>query len=297
MVDSRSVVYKVADGCELVLDVYESPTAGPVVVWLHGGALITGSRRSVREGGQRALARMLAMAGFTQVAVDYRLAPETKLPEIVADVRDAWCWVVARFGAGALLGHSAGGYLSLLGGAVLEPRPRAIVSLYGYGDIAGPWYAEPDPFYRAQREIPAAEARAAVGVTPLSEPPPGADRWRFYVHCRQVGSWIREVAGEELAVDPAALGRYCPERLVDSGFPPTLLIHGTADTDVPYARSAEMAGSLAAAGVPHELVTIDGGGHGFDHVVTDADLASASPSPVAAALLRPRAFLERELRA
>ncbi len=43
-----------------------------------------------------------------------------------------------------------------------------------------------------------------------------------------------------------------------------MLLHGTDDTDVPYAQSVMMAEQLARAGVQHELVTINGGPHGFD---------------------------------
>jgi dipeptidyl aminopeptidase/acylaminoacyl peptidase len=51
---------------------------------------------------------------------------------------------------------------------------------------------------------------------------------------------------------------------VDAAYPPTLLLHGTADKAVPYEQSVMMAEALARAGVVHELVTIPGGGHGFD---------------------------------
>jgi acetyl esterase/lipase len=79
------------------------------------------------------------------VAIDYRLAPEAKLPAIVDDLRDAAAWIreqgPARFGIAserlAVAGHAAGGYLTLLSGHAVEPRPRALVSFYGYGDIAG----------------------------------------------------------------------------------------------------------------------------------------------------------------
>ena len=39
-------------------------------------------------------------------------------------------------------------------------------------------------------------------------------------------------------------------------YPPTLLIHGTDDTDVPYRQSKDMAAKLAEAGVEHELITV-----------------------------------------
>jgi dipeptidyl aminopeptidase/acylaminoacyl peptidase len=46
-----------------------------------------------------------------------------------------------------------------------------------------------------------------------------------------------------------------------------LLLHGDADTDVPYEQSQLMAHALALAGVEHRLITIAGGPHGFDGAV------------------------------
>ena len=56
---------------------------------------------------------------------------------------------------------------------------------------------------------------------------------------------------------------YCPDQNVSPEYPPTLLLHGDQDTDVPYELSVRMAAALAAHKVPHELVTMHGQGHGF----------------------------------
>ena len=73
------------------------------------------------------------------VSIDYRLAPETKLPEIVSDVEAAFHWV-GREGARQfhldidrimVFGGSAGGYLTLLTGYRVSPKLKALVSLYG----------------------------------------------------------------------------------------------------------------------------------------------------------------------
>ena len=41
-------------------------------------------------------------------------------------------------------------------------------------------------------------------------------------------------------------------------YPPTFLIHGTKDTDVPYAESKNMAAALAKSNVTHEFITVPG---------------------------------------
>ena len=47
-------------------------------------------------------------------------------------------------------------------------------------------------------------------------------------------------------------------RNVTTDYPPTLLIHGTEDTDVPYELSADVAKELTRHKVSHELVTVRG---------------------------------------
>ena len=63
--------------------------------------------------------------------------------------------------------------------------------------------------------------------------------------------------------DRPKLDPYCPVRNVTPDYPPTMLVHGTADTDVPYELSAAMAKELTRHKVAHELVRVDGAGHGL----------------------------------
>jgi alpha-L-fucosidase 2 len=54
-----------------------------------------------------------------------------------------------------------------------------------------------------------------------------------------------------------------PIEHVTKNLPPFLLIHGTSDTVVPYDQSERMLKKLKAAGIPAELITVEGGGHGL----------------------------------
>ena len=60
-----------------------------------------------------------------------------------------------------------------------------------------------------------------------------------------------------------AFDQFCPIRNVSMEYPPTLLLHGDMDTDVPYQQSVIMADRLSHFGIEHELITIPQGGHGF----------------------------------
>lgn len=298
-IDTQTYTYKTAGDCAVRADVMRLGGCGeglaPVIVWIHGGALMMGSRVGAAQGR---MAQMLLGAGYALVSIDYRLAPETKLPEIIDDLRDALAWVrrEARglFGGDpdrlAVVGGSAGGYLTLMSGFCVLPRPRALVSFYGYGDLVGEWYSRPDPFYCREPAVPEAEARAAVGGHEISGVvSEESERGQFYLYCRQQGVWPREVAGFDPDEEPEAFIPFCPLQNVTAHYPPTLLLHGDADTDVPHQQSVLMAEALAREGVEHELITITGGQHGFD--------GEEPPSPqVASALDRVMSFLSGHMR-
>jgi acetyl esterase/lipase len=262
-------VYKKVGNCEIKADVYRAQREGiqPAIMWIHGGALISGDRNGLRR---EQLERYLN-AGYAVVSIDYRLAPETKLKGIIEDLQDAYRWIRSQGPAlfridpnrMAVIGHSAGGYLTQMAGFCLTPRPKALVSFYGYGDIAGPWYSRPDPFYNLQPAVPKNEAYQTVGGPVLSENP-NRNRSRFYLYCRQQGLWPQEVAGHDPDKEPKAFDPFCPARNVTKDYPPTLLLHGDKDTDVPYEQSVEMAKELERYQVRHEFITMTNRGHGFD---------------------------------
>src|SRR4029450_1275909 len=117
--EKETVVYKQAGALGIKADVYHytDTKVRPVVVSLHGGALIMGHRESV-SGPLKSFA---LTNGYVLVSFDYRLAPETKLPAILEDIEDAFRWLrregPKRFHIDperiAVTGGSAGGYLTL----------------------------------------------------------------------------------------------------------------------------------------------------------------------------------------
>lgn len=268
--ERTTYTYKTIGDLPIQADVYRLPgdDVRPVIVWIHGGGLITGGR-----GGPTLEQRKRYLdAGYAIVSIDYRLAPETKLPGIIEDVRDAIAWVR---GKGpelykidprrvAVIGHSAGGYLALLAGFAVEPRPQVLIAFYGYGDVDGDWYAKPSEFHRTTRPLVAKEdAYRAIGAKATTN---GGTKGRssFYTYCRQNGLWPQEVVGYDPAKQPREFDRFCPVRNVTRDYPPTLLLHGDKDTDVPHAQSVAMAAELKRVGVVHEFISVPGGGHGFD---------------------------------
>ncbi|MBI3858041.1 MAG: alpha/beta hydrolase fold domain-containing protein [Planctomycetes bacterium] len=77
----RTYTYKTVGDLPIKADVYRLPgdEVRPVIVWIHGGALIVGQR-----GGPSLEQRKRYLnAGYVIVSIDYRLAPETKLKGII----------------------------------------------------------------------------------------------------------------------------------------------------------------------------------------------------------------------
>jgi acetyl esterase/lipase len=296
--EKQSYAYKVTAHTRLLLDVYRMPKAGirPALIWLHGGALIFGNRETLPSEQLM----IYLNAGYTVISVDYRLAPETKLAAIVEDVQDACRWVREcgpdQFAIDpdrmAVVGHSAGGYLTLMTGFCVRPRPQALVAFYGYGDITGHWYSRPNPYYRQFPLVPEDEIGQLVGSMETTGTPfSGAaheNRARFYLYCRQQGLWPQVVAGHHPDQEWGWYAPYCPVRNMTPDYPPTLLLHGNQDTDVPVEQSVLMAQAFQQQGVEHELAVFAGQGHGFDHAGYDDPV-------VAEAFDRVLRFLEKHL--
>lgn len=236
----------------------------PVVVRIHGGALMMGHR----DWKNDKLCLKLLEEGYAIVSVDYRLAPETKLPDIIEDIEDVFDWIhekgpelfqidVSKI---AVTGNSAGGYLTLISGFRAKPRPTVLVSFYGYGDLIGDWTSTPSKHHKS--DITEQEAWEQVRGLPISD---SRNRkgsgWPFYMYCRKHGLHPKAASGWDPHTEAEKFFPYMPVKNVTHDYPPTMLIHGTNDTDVPYEQSVMMAKELKKHNVKHELVTIPGAEH------------------------------------
>lgn len=129
------------------LDLYqptESSGTAPVVVFFYGGNWNAGERGSYLFAGEA-----LASRGCTVAIPDYRLYPDVRFPDFLADCARAVRWTcdhAARYGGDPrrvfLMGHSAGAYNAAM--LALDPQylraagvePRRIRGLIG---LAGPY--------------------------------------------------------------------------------------------------------------------------------------------------------------
>ena len=282
--EKTTVAYKKIDGHEILADVYrpKDDRICPVIVHLHGGALIMGNRglESPSLNAYRAqhpelpyfdLLEFAAKGGYAVVSIDYRLAPETKLPEIVSDVESAFRWIgvegARRFHLDTdrmvVFGGSAGGYLTLLTGYRVSPKPKALVSLYGYGQLNADWYTKPNPYpgYTKQKVTREEAMRQTDGTIVSDSELRKGNGGLIYMYYRQNGLWTREVNGFSQDSLAREIVQYEPAKNVTHDYPPTLLIHGTMDTDVPFEESVNMTEQFKENGVPYIFLPIQKGEH------------------------------------
>lgn len=143
----RSAAY--GNGKRHALDVYLPrmiPANGaPVVIFFYGGGWEEGERSTYYFVGSA-----LAECGFVAVVPDYRVYPEARFPDFMADAARAVRWVrdrIAGFGGDpgrmVLMGHSAGAHIAALL-AFDKSRLRALdidpgLTVKGLVGLAGPY--------------------------------------------------------------------------------------------------------------------------------------------------------------
>ena len=81
----RTYTYKTIGDLRILADVYRKPDdiIRPAILYIHGGALIMGNRSWLNP----VQAQKYLDAGYTIISIDYRLAPQAKLNQIIEDLR------------------------------------------------------------------------------------------------------------------------------------------------------------------------------------------------------------------
>jgi acetyl esterase/lipase len=231
------VTYGVANNYTLKLDVWQhKATKGPAptLVYYHGGGWIFGDR----TGATLMFLPYLEM-GWNIVNVEYRMASVSLAPAAVEDVRCALRWVFRnakqyQFDTTkiVLTGHSAGGHLALIAG-MLPNGTQLDNECYG------------------TEQLQVAAIINWFGISDVADVIEEPNLKNYAV------MWMGSQP-DNLAI----ARRVSPITYVRPGLPPILSIHGDRDPVVPYAHSVRLHQALTAAGVPNQLVTIHGGGHG-----------------------------------
>lgn len=232
----EQVAVRTVGGRTLYVDIFQpEPLTGPVpgLLFLPGGGWRTADRAPLKE---RYGVRM-AERGIVCVAGEYRVMEEAPWPAQIQDVKATIRWMRThheRLGidpaAIVIGGKSAGGHLALLAA--------------GARDIA--LFEADDPAPTVGSEV-----AAVIGVAPVSD----LSTWAYRPS-------LAPLFGNNPPADVVRAAS--PRSYADDDFPPTLLIHGTADKTVPHTMTRNLYEALEQAGTPVDLHLYAGQDHFFD---------------------------------
>jgi acetyl esterase/lipase len=249
----KTEVFKSTESGELCLDIHSTRLERQgCLLFLHGGALLLGSRTDISKD----VVEFLNEQGWDVASMDYRLVPQTSLKEILSDVKDGCEYARNQYVNEPffVVGYSAGAYLALLNGAH-GYSVDGICAFAGYGDLGAEWYYTPSEFFLQYKNVDDVPKRLQDNQLFLSD----NEKIDLYIYLRQTGRWPEFVFGKGGIQD--GVKKYSPILSLPKEFPPTVLIHGDNDNDVPISASREMASALASKGIPYQLITP----RGFDH--------------------------------
>lgn len=232
------VVFGTGGGRDLRLDIYRpdapEPGATAILMW-HGGGWRRGDRTRLEPQ-----ASALAEQGFVAMSCEYRLNGEALWPAQIHDTKAAIRWARAnadRLGIDpnkiAGMGFSAGAHLTLM--AAGTPGLEAFE-----GDGGNPGVSS--------------AIQAAVAVYPPTLLFAGDDRPSGGSPAESLAPGA---ATEELAREASPMEYLSPD------YPPTFLLHGTADKVVPVSATLRMSDALRGLRTPIETHVYHGLPHGF----------------------------------
>lgn len=259
----------------LRMDLLLPPTPSgpvPVVVWIHGGGWLFGSR--LHGPGTEPVCRALLERGMAVALVEHRFSGEAHFPACLHDIKAAVRWL-RRFGASVGVNGAAIGVWGVSSGGHLA----ALVAMSGTDD-------RPDEPLDQRLE-------GTVGATGWSSNVAAAVAWCAPTDFLAMGpdrtGWPDPGTPEALLIcGPTRERRQdaafaSPVSHVHTGAAPILLVHGLQDDLIPAQQSALLHQALQAVGATSELEWIDGAGHA---------LFGVDPDPIAG---RSADFLARHL--
>lgn len=233
----------------LRLDVYvpEQVVRPPVVVYIHGGAFLFGSRH--RDAVSGPVWDELLAAGFAIVAVEYRLSGEAVFPADLHDVTAAIRWVrryADELGVDATRiatwGESAGGFLATFAGMNLTD-----VALVGEaGESSTSAEVQAVVAWSPVTDQAAMDAKLATAPMSVQEATPNAVQLGFAV-----------------STDPERAYQSSPIAHVNAGAAPMLILQGTADDLVDVSQGEALTAALRQNGVEAEVHNTEGAPHIF----------------------------------
>lgn len=208
------------------------------IFYFHGGGLIYGEKEDLPE----VYRQQFLESGYSLVEVDYPFIPEVKIDTILMCLKEALRWWIGNHNKECLtesdewiyFGRSAGAYLALLLSNQEDlPKPRKIISLYGYPTLEDSRLQQPSGYYQSFPPVPFMDYYSLIQSKPICSVEL-SKRFSLYVAYRQTGNWIKEILGKNDIKD-YGLNKKQLEHL-----PPVFIAASRQDQDIPFEISEEM---------------------------------------------------------
>lgn len=210
------------------------------ILYFHGGGLVFGDRDDLPEK----YIELLTAKGIAILAVDYPLAPETKMSDILDVSFKITDYFVHDFLEKIkakdyfIMGRSAGGFLALsiaLRANQFKNLPMGVISFYGYYNLNDPIFSIPNPHYL---KYPLTSDTVISSLVQRGQVITKGDQNRFllYLASRQKGDWM------DLLLSSASQKREfsIPKDQIKK-LPPLFLAAAKDDPDVPSRQSQQLA--------------------------------------------------------
>lgn len=199
---------------------------------------------------------------FACISADYRLAPQATVKDIYDDVKHCIDFIrngelskhvpqrtldVTRL---AVSGSSAGGYLTLLAGLYIEPKPQIIMPIYPITDPLGRFFTTPQPAPNGRYAASEQELSQYLDKTKAASANcgklPDDTRMHMYVYMLRNAN-LAKLWGvpDESAAAPFRIA----QNIVKHRLPPTYMLHGDADKAVGVEQADEVVGVMVGAGI------------------------------------------------
>ncbi|RSH78697.1 uncharacterized protein EHS24_002426 [Apiotrichum porosum] len=287
MTGFKTVTFAKHEGVDIKLD-YMLPAAAtpgskvPILLWFHGGGLLMGTRTCAWSH----LVNAVEKHNLCLVTADYRLAPQTRMPGIMLDVKAVMDYLNSPdflVETGGVVdqqkiivsGGSAGGWLALLiatgvgfeaCGLMAPPKPLAVAPLYPITDIEAHFFTSKQyPVSYVKQMIP--ESAVAPFLDPnapqSSECALTSPRMKMYPYM------VQEAIEQQLLLEgtsiPASAFSIAPAVAAGQcSMPPMYIVHGTIDDKVPISQSEDVVKACQARGFEVEFEVLEGVDHLFD---------------------------------
>jgi acetyl esterase/lipase len=240
--DINEVVYVKRSERDLKLDVYDrrDATSGlrPALVFVHGGGWFQGKR----DQFARHAAYFAQKYGMYCTSVEYRFSSEAPFPACLFDVKCAVRWLHARAGEMridtnriGICGTSSGGHLAAL-----------LCATNGHAEYEGPEFAT----YQSSASL-CLLINPALDLLPIA------------LRTGPVGEYVQKVMGCDPVTGRQRYIGASPFACATPKMPPTFIIHGDADQEVPVEQSMMFHEKLLRMKVPSELKICPNRKHGW----------------------------------